>query len=410
MNEIKVKVIDAICGAGKTTAAINYINHPSNVGERFMYVTPYLTEVQRIKETCVDKKFKEPQTYGSKMQDIFRLIEKGDNIVTTHNLFNRFTPDVINLVKLSGYILIMDEVADVVSPLEISSDDANTILEKYAHIDGVSVIWDDKDYVGRFEDYKNLCDLGCVTAHKVGEQVNLLIWMFPIKVFEAFSDIFILTYIFDAQVQKYYYDFYNIQYEYLYVKDFEFTEEYQDYNVKEKYGKLINVYDKPNLNQIGYDRNALSRTWFDKNRNNAVSRVLKNNINNFLRNVVKAKGNDCIWTTFISCKDDYSSKGFSKSFVSLNMRATNEYRTRKNVAYIANRFMNPYIKLFFDSCGIEVDEDAFALSELIQFIFRSRLRCCESINIYIPSRRMRTLLCDWAGIELDEEKALTTKK
>ncbi len=55
MEKFRVKVVDAICGAGKTTAAINYINHPSNSGERFMYVTPYLTEVQRIKESTLSK-------------------------------------------------------------------------------------------------------------------------------------------------------------------------------------------------------------------------------------------------------------------------------------------------------------------------------------------------------------------
>lgn len=406
MEKFRVKVVDAICGAGKTTAAINYINHPSNSGERFMYVTPYLTEVQRIKESCEEKRFKEPQVFGSKMLDILRLIENGENIVTTHNLFSRFTPEIINIVKLSGYILIMDEVADVVSPLEITRQDTEIILNNYAHIEGMSVIWDDKEYNGKLDGYKNLCELGCVTAHKVGEETNLLIWMFPIKVFEAFSDIFILTYIFEAQAQKYYYDYYGVEYEFLYVKDFEFTTEHQDYDVKDKYGKLINVYDRPNLNKIGYDRTALSKAWFDKNKDNALSRVLKNNTTNFFKNVTKTKSDNCIWTTFADYRADYGGKGYAKSFVSLNMRATNEYRTRENVAYLANRFMNPYIKVFFDSCGVKVDEDAYALSELIQFIFRSRLRNCEPINIYIPSRRMRLLLADWAGIELQEEKML----
>lgn len=34
----------------------------------------------------------------------------------------------------------------------------------------------------------------------------------------------------------------------------------------------------------------------------------------------------------------------------------------------------------------------YALSEMIQWIFRSRIRNNESINIYIPSSRMRNLL------------------
>lgn len=408
-EKTKVKVVDAVCGAGKTTAAINYINDKSNDGQRFMYVTPYLTEVQRIKELCSDKKFKEPQIYGSKMQDILRLIENGENIVTTHNLFSRFTPEIINIVKLSGYILIMDEVADVVSPLEITQKDAESILNNYAHIEGISVVWDDREYTGKLDGYKNLCDLGCVTVHRISEEIRFLIWMFPIKVFDAFSDIFILTYIFEAQFQKYYYDYYEVEYEYLYVKDFRFTNEPQDYDVKQRYGKLINIYDKTNLNRIGDEQYSLSHSWFDKNKNTAASKVLKNNILNFFKNVTKTKSDNCIWTTFMDCRSEYGGKGYAKSFVSLNMRATNEYRTRENVAYIANRFINPYMKIFFDSCGIKVDEEAYALSELVQFIFRSRLRNEESINIYIPSRRMRMLLCEWAGIEIQEEKSISFK-
>ena len=37
----------------------------------------------------------------------------------------------------------------------------------------------------------------------------------------------------------------------------------------------------------------------------------------------------------------------------------------------------------------------FALSEMLQWIWRSRIRQGESINIYVPSKRMRNLLLDW---------------
>ncbi|MFF5400921.1 hypothetical protein ACFY5J_26965 [Peribacillus butanolivorans] len=56
-----IKVIDAICGAGKTSYAIQMINERANkVGfgddepyssdKKFIYVTPFLSEVKRIKE------------------------------------------------------------------------------------------------------------------------------------------------------------------------------------------------------------------------------------------------------------------------------------------------------------------------------------------------------------------------
>ena len=45
--------------------------------------------------------------------------------------------------------------------------------------------------------------------------------------------------------------------------------------------------------------------------------------------------------------------------------------------------------------GVSVDEDGFALSEMIQFIWRSAIRDGKEITLYVPSSRMRNLLLDW---------------
>ena len=40
-------------------------------------------------------------------------------------------------------------------------------------------------------------------------------------------------------------------------------------------------------------------------------------------------------------------------------------------------------------------EDKFALSELVQFVFRSAIRNNKPIDVYIPSKRMRDLFEEW---------------
>ena len=45
---ISVKVCDAIMGTGKTEAAITYMNE--HRGKKFIYITPYLGESNRIKD------------------------------------------------------------------------------------------------------------------------------------------------------------------------------------------------------------------------------------------------------------------------------------------------------------------------------------------------------------------------
>lgn len=62
---------------------------------------------------------------------------------------------------------------------------------------------------------------------------------------------------------------------------------------------------------------------------------------------------------------------------------------------MCNIFFNPILKNFFESKGVRIEEDKWALSEFLQFMFRSGIRKGEHIRIYIPSLRMRNLLKRW---------------
>ena len=86
---------------------------------------------------------------------------------------------------------------------------------------------------------------------------------------------------------------------------------------------------------------------------------------------------------------------FRKNFLQTSARATNEYKDRTDVAYMVNRFADPNIMKFFHAQNITIDADAFALSEMLQWIWRSAIRDDRPINLYIPSKRMRELLIKW---------------
>jgi hypothetical protein len=57
--------------------------------------------------------------------------------------------------------------------------------------------------------------------------------------------------------------------------------------------------------------------------------------------------------------------------------------------------MNPVLKHFFIQKNIIVNDEEYALSELVQWVWRSAIRDGKEINLYIPSSRMRRLLTDW---------------
>ena len=167
---------------------------------------------------------------------------------------------------------------------------------------------------------------------------------------------------------------------------------------KSHYKSRIKIYDGALNNKIGNKDNVLSATWCRSKYHEAELKKLKDCLFNFSHNIVKAKGNEILWTSYIDCKKNLSGKGYAKRFISCNARATNDYKESTCLMYAANFYVNPEILKFFTQHGIEVDQDAIALSTILQWIWRSNIRVKVSdkvINIYIPAPRMRRLVQTW---------------
>ena len=108
------------------------------------------------------------------------------------------------------------------------------------------------------------------------------------------------------------------------------------------------------------------------------------------------KNKDTLWTTFVDVANQTPNPYLSqRNFIPLGTRATNEYRDRSVVAYLCNRFMNPFLTRWYKDNGVPINEDDFALSEMLQFLFRSCIRDGNPVWLYIPSKRMRDLLEGW---------------
>ena len=267
--------------------------------------------------------------------------------------------------------------------------------------DEFKVSWIDETYKGEFLKYKCMIKNGDVYLYNNA----MILWTFPCNVFKAFKHVYILTYLFNGQIQRYYYDLNKLDYERKSVictgtEGFGVAKrniyELVDYFEpdKSKYKELINIYDGK-LNNIGVETNAFSVSWLNKNKDTQVMKRIKNNTVNYFINITKSKSEYNMWSTFLNYKTILGGKGYTKGFVDCSARATNEYRHKKNLAYLCNRYYSPVIKNFFIDKGVIIDEDEWALSELIQWMFRSSIREQKNINIYIPSKRMRDLLMKW---------------
>lgn len=390
-------------GYGKTSAAINYINSSDN-SERFIFVTPYLNEVDRVVEGCKEKNFRQPSVRGSKLRGLKWLLEIGANIAFTHKLFSLLDKEAVELIKSNGYTLFLDEAAEIAQTTVVSEEDLRIMLDNFVVLDGRKAVWIDAEYTGKLEEYKTLCDLG--QLYMLGTKKDSAISLFPYAIFDAFKKSYVMTYMFPAQLQKYYYDATGVKYEYAgvslvngeYVLNESTTDPPEYMEIRRLAKKLITVCDSDSLNEVGYSETALSKSWYQrmwrKGGQDGLD-VVRRNTYNFFRNYSKTASAENMWTTFSGYRKHITGSGYTKGFVSCNARATNEYRERTAAAYLVNRYMNPYMGVFFKTCNVEVDEDLFALSEMLQWLWRSAIREGKPIHAYIPSRRMRTLLLDW---------------
>ncbi|WP_214739278.1 hypothetical protein [Exiguobacterium sp. s48] len=418
----KVKVIDAICGAGKTSYAIQMMNE-NTFGKKFIFVTPFLSEVKRVigatnlnMATPIAARGK-----GKKLDHLKKLLADGRSIAITHQLFKMMDHEAHELIKESDYTLIMDEVAEVIEVFPIASQDIDILIND-GHIKiekDSSVTWlsdykqDEKHAI--FADVKNDANLGILKAF--GNTKLQMVSLLPINSFSNFKEVYILTYLFDGQLQKYYYDYFDLQYKkYSVIKKgdlYKLVSYHNKYDQREKLKELLTIYEdyetqgRPSTLNSNYfarvkktNRYLLSYSWYESATPEKYKR-LQQNLTSFFRTQATTDNDKLFWTTYKSkakrlsnakCKFNKYDDREKDNFVPCTIRATNDYAHCTAMAYMVNRFLNPVEKQFFLSHDIHVDEDLLALSELIQFMFRGSIRNGEKMACYIPSERQRDLL------------------
>jgi len=397
----KVRVIDAVMGAGKTTKMIDEINNADR-SRKFIYITPFLDEIERIQKAVTSRKFEAPTNNvegGRKLTSLKRLIEDGKDIAATHSLFEMADGELIEILEASDYTLILDEVMDVIDKAAVSPSDMRLLLDRdIIKIEGNQVKWDDPEMIyewGQFDNIRLLAEAGNLYYHRS----RFLIWAFPPRVFAAFNKVIVLTYLFDAQVQRYYFDMYDIPYQKYSLIDNEIVPYNRKADNRAQLFDLIDLYDGEHNKHGESSEFAFSRGWMNR-RDEDELKAIQRSMYSYVRRIAKAKSSDVLWTTLKDFEHELKGRGYSKGFIPVNTRATNDYADRYALMYVFSRFMNPYEKSFFQDNGVRVNEDLLALSDMLQWIWRSRIRNGEPIQLYLPSARMRRLLKQWANYEI----------
>jgi hypothetical protein len=423
----QVEFIDALMGRGKTTEAIRHAEEDvrTNPQACWMVCCGPLSEVETrpLENECMKEFWHRPEdSKSTKEESLLTLLQDPTVrlIALTHALWKQATtnPYLLHLVSQRRFSIVFDEVPDDwvdiykrISPGDFQRAHIKTELAVYPDEFG-RVEWLD-DAISLIEGPTHVDSLireqKRVRAYVNGKQYSVLDMPFD-GALRAFRRVLVTTYLAPRSVFTAYLEMHGIPW--TYCNDIVPQRRMTKADIR----KLITF-------ETGYDRQfskwKLDSSWYKK-----AEREQLNEIGKAIRNIgiahcdgdptrlaftamkgrvaktqtapgMKAKG----YTSFIHLKgkprnDDHIDK-YASCFIRCNAKASNEYRHKDVLVHAYNRYPLEPVRRFFHGYGLDFDPDHYALTEMLQWVWRSAIRDGKPIRLAILSARMRELFQTW---------------
>lgn len=433
--------VDSPMGAGKTTALFSKLNkeYQKQDNKRYICIVLYIAEQNRFKESLKETQPKIPKD-GRKIDDIVKLIGKGENIITTHSLFGDFNDSVIDSIKNSqyDYDLFIDEQPTVLhGEIGGSNNHKNTNNDKLNDINSYDLslalsndiikktdtgkyVWNNKSVYNSYgkgvffslKQYLSKYDLYKHSDSNANDKPNdTFISMTKIDIFTCFNQVWVLSYLIKGSLLENYFNFYNItDFNYYHVENSSFIQGY-----KKAYPNIDRLVLEPfkycfnkSLSYSGYDYLKISDyEELLRKMDNFKTRKIEQNTKPKSKQgkriptycyTVYQKANQKLKSAKSKIKNKIDISINKTYTLPCNIKGTNEYQDRYIVGYLVDRHVRPMYQSFFAKHGINVDIKLYSLSELIQFIWRSNIRdenSTQPVYVYIAGKYMYGLFTDF---------------
>jgi hypothetical protein len=389
---------DRPCGSGKTSDLLESFEP----NEKHFVVVPTRDEIDRVLQHA-SVPFSTPKTgeyfdeHGVKRTSLLMglgdLIDDGENIVCTHELFDMVN---INECDLRDYNVVLDEVFDCVKGFNGPAEDS---FQKI-YIDGGLLVVDeagelipsDKWRLQGDDAYKHKCLKEAVKGRLYRSGQGFYVTVVPIGLFTKCKSCTVLTYLAEGSLMARFLDRQNIP----------FTIEKNtalDKEARDQARNRLNIHylDLGITKAQGYTGQG---KW---------SKGVKAKVTNKLRNLrgrpLRGLAPERI---MITCRKDiwYGSNEKLTSFptaarmnkakwVHKSTKGTNAFKDCTHAIHIYDINLNPSVKKFLKMSTEQ--EDLWRQSELIQWIYRTDLRNDSNrpVEFYITSKPMKELVENW---------------
>lgn len=410
-----VTVKDRHCGFGKSTDLIGSLSPDRS----YLIVLPLHSEVERfICSSPID--LVEPITvekggvHQRKRDHLRELLNGGHSVVTTHALFT----DIAYLAQeglLLGYDVMIDEVLSVVRNVssEVLTRSAKetgvtTASWKGLYLDhGFATVDDKTGMVSPTEEWERKFELPelskplfhmakAESLFAVGD--NVLVWELPPVLLKAVGSLTVYTFLAEGSLMAAFMRRNGI--------DFEHNRDpSSEQRFREEAKRLIEVRDMPSINRFRFSYSGQGAMSKQQHRTvaNAIKKVRERLMSGVPKENIMITSSKDMWLSRYDQPGPFASGSRlfrGTNWVPNTTRGTNLYRHCSHLIYLWDQNLNPRIAEFLKVNG-QHHRDMYAVSELIQWVYRSRVRDGQQITLYMPSGRMRRLFQRWLDGDLD---------
>ena len=400
-----VTINDFPCGSGKTTKMMKSLKQR----KLYLIVVNLKSEIKRVLENTSHINLHEPTAsmtkFETKKEALLKLVSESKSIVTTHKLYNDIS-HLAALGLLQKYHVIIDEVPEVItSIISLSKKSINEfyISKGYLKVseNGLCSPTDKWEYsLDDVSDTLNPHIKHHAESHNLYlSKQGTFLKAVPKMLFYNCASMTVLTYKSEGSYFLKYLDKLSVAYNVNCDRNLE-----KEFKAKAK--ELITFGETDVLKRINFTYSKQSKYGMCSKETKTVQSALKNWRSRFLMGVpLENIMVTCAEINWRNPKAFKSNKlrlnGFSKgtglgkvNWVANQTRGTNQYSHCSHLFYLYDKYPMPPIAQWLGSPTKEFS-DAYALTELIQWVWRSRIRNELPITLYIPSSRMKRLLLDW---------------
>jgi hypothetical protein len=382
--------------------------------KKYLIVVPLLSEVDRLIEQSEVDLYAPTSHDSSKTDSLAELIAVGKNVVTTHSLYSRLV-DLQRKGSLDDYDIIIDEVLDVVHEAKLTRTTRDDIENLYIPnglitIDPVdSRILPTQKWIDIAEKQRTLED----SFYKQAQSGCLFyvdraffVFAFPKELLVGGKSVTIYTFLAEGSVLVAYLNRLGIEYEHA-------TDEEGLRTFKKHLFKNLTVETLHNIdNRVRF---KYSYSWQRNTRNTPKFRTVATKLKHLYGRKLKPKGilkehilltcRKGLWYSGTQPNGVPIAGPFSDgtgllkdvNWVANTTRGTNDYADCSVAIYLHNQFMNQALLRWLHIKDKRAFEDAYALTELIQWLYRTRIRRNQPVTLYMPAPRMREILKAFIG-------------